>query len=190
MSTGTGSKETWARGEGPVPRMTLGTWSTVCTLQRQQPGVGSGRLGRGELELKAQGRGIGHYVNVLLVLTGTRKPFTCAHNNHMLIIITVILCWLVLSPPIGRTQSCCPTNVVHGVMFREDKSDQTTGSELVHPRCVKSLTSSLTMGAEPSLIHLNTIYSFIDHFIYSTTLLCRTHETWITLALQSEERNS
>lgn len=54
--------------------------------------MGSGRLRRGELELKAQGRGRGRYENVLLVLTGTRKPFTCDHNNHMLIIITVILC--------------------------------------------------------------------------------------------------
>lgn len=81
----------------------------------------------------------------------------------------MVVCGLALSPPTGRTQSCCPTNMVHAVIFREEKLNQTTGSELVHPCWVKFLTSLLTTGAESSSVQVRTTYSFIYYFIYSTT---------------------
>lgn len=158
-----------------MPRMALECWSMVRTLWRQLSAVWSGwgwgeGLGGRELALKAQSRGRGQYANVLPVLTVTRETCPGDYCNHMLIIIVLVTWLLALSPLTGRTQSCCPTNVVHGSIFREDKLNQTTESVLIYACWIKSLTSSLAMGADPHWIHLHTIFSFTYHFIYSTNI--------------------
>lgn len=73
----------------------------------------------------------------------------------------------------GRTQSCYPTNavVVHGVTFREGELSQATGWASVHSRLVKTLTWSLTMGAELFLLdQAPFILSSITSFILPTLL--------------------
>lgn len=86
-----------------MPRVDTGVLEHgVYTLEAAVSSLEWQGLGRRELVLKAPSRGRGQYANTLLVLTGTRGPFTGNYCNHMLIIILVVFC-LAFSPPTGRT---------------------------------------------------------------------------------------
>lgn len=99
----------------------------------------------------------------------------------MLIIIILVLCWLAPSPPIGRTQSCCTINVVHGAIFRGDKLNQTrvgVDTSILG----KILDFVINPVCRSFFIYLHTVFSFTYHFIYSTNIveqtLMRTKSPW------------
>ena len=86
--------------------------------------------------------------------------------------IDYVFDWLFLTT--DWKNSSCHIHVAYDTIFRAGKVNQTTGSLLLHPHWVKSLMWSLTTCANPFLIHLNIIYSFIYHFIYFNNIVDQT----------------
>ena len=114
----------------------------------------------------------------------TRKPLTCDHSNHKLVILTVVFWWKALSSPIGRSQGCCPTNVVHDVIFKEGRLDQTRRSELVHLHWVKALNFNNNYGCKTTFNSFE-YYLFVHLSLHLFYQYCWTepHKTGIILAV-------